>query len=122
MRSIIKAHYDILYNDEPVMTVREEKGWVKVLDALLGEVPILGMFTGYFLHPAYLVTRNPEGSFGGSGSSGVEQGELVMRLEKQPAFFEGKFILENKLPLDPQEESLVLLSLMMVLLLERGRG
>ena len=108
MRSIVKAHYDILDNETPIMTVREEKGWVKVLDALLGEIPILGMFTGFFLHPAYLVERT--------------DGQIVMRLEKQPAFFEGKFTIENKLPLDPREERLVLLSLMMVVLLERGRG
>ena len=110
MRSLWKAHYDILDGDSdtPMMTITEEKGWVKVLDALLGEIPILGLFTGYMLHPAYLVTRS--------------DGVVVMRLAKLPAFLEGKFKLESKLPLDEAEERRVLLSLLMMVLLERSRG
>jgi hypothetical protein len=90
------------------MTIHEEKGWVKVVDALVGEVPILGMFTGYMFHPAYLVTRL--------------DGTVVMRLEKKPAFLEGKFDIESKMPLEPREEQMVLLSLLMMVILERGRG
>jgi hypothetical protein len=112
LRSFIKSHYEIEWEGRPVVTVREEKGWVKVLDALLGEVPILGLFTGYFFHPAYLVTRGVEGA----------EGDVVMRLEKQPAFLEGKFTIENHQPLHPIEERVIILSLMMVVLLERRRG
>jgi uncharacterized protein YxjI len=108
MRSLWKAHYDILDHDTPIMTINEEKGWVKVVDALVGEVPILGMFTGYMFHPAYLVTRL--------------DGTVVMRLEKKPAFLEGKFDIESKMPLEPREEQMVLLSLLMMVILERGRG
>ncbi len=108
MRSLWKAHYDILDHDTPIMTIREEKGWVKVVDALVGEVPVLGMFTGYMFHPAYLVTRL--------------DGTVVMRLEKKPAFLEGKFEIESKLPLEASEEQMVLLSLLMMVILERGRG
>jgi hypothetical protein len=45
-----------------------------------------------------------------------------MRVEKQPAFFEGKFIIEQKDPLDEDEEKRALLSVIMMLLLERSRG
>ena len=108
MRSLWKSHYDILDHETPIMTIREEKGWVKVVDGLVGEIPVLGMFTGYMFHPAYLVTRL--------------DGTVVMRLEKKPAFLEGLFELENKLPLEPREEKLVLLSILMMVILERGRG
>ena len=77
-------------------------------DALLSEIPILGMFSGYFFHPTYLVTR-------GDGSP-------VMRMTKQPAFFEGKFLVEKLGNLSEIEEQRVLLSLMMAILLERSRG
>jgi uncharacterized protein YxjI len=108
MKSLWKARYDILDGENPTLMISEENPWTKVFDALLGEVPIVGMFTGYFFHPAYRVTR-PDGT-------------LVMRLEKQPAFFEGKFIIEKHAEVSPIEETRALLSLVMMILLERRRG
>ncbi|HYN89487.1 MAG TPA: hypothetical protein VER55_13215 [Ardenticatenaceae bacterium] len=108
MKSLWKANYNVLDGDSVVMTISEENPWVKVLDALLGEVPILGFFTGYFLHPAYQVSR-PDGS-------------VVLRLEKQPAFLEGRFTIEQKALLGEDDERRALLSLLMLVLLERGRG
>jgi uncharacterized protein YxjI len=108
MKSIWKAHYDVLDGENAVMTIQEESAWTKVLDGLVGEIPILGMFTGYLFHPAYLVSR--------------QDGTVVLRLEKQPAFFEGKFIIEKKAEMDGQEEERALLSVIMMILLERLRG
>ena len=78
------------------------------MDALVGEIPVVGMFTGYLFHPAYVVAR-PDGT-------------EVMRLEKQPAFLQGKFKIEKLAPLTESEETHVLLSLLMMVLLERNRG
>ncbi len=109
MKSLWKTHYDIMdQSDMVVMSVREENAWVKVWDALLGEVPILGMFTGYLFNPAYLITR-PDGS-------------LILRLAKKPAFFEGKFELQKKGEPTPDEETRALLGMLMMLLLERSKG
>ena len=108
MKSLWKSHYDVLDGEQVVMTIQEESAWTKVLDGLVGEIPILGMFTGYLFHPAYLVTR--------------QDGTLVLRLEKQPAFFEGKFIIEKKAEMNEQEEERALLSVIMMILLERHRG
>src|SRR5918998_3506877 len=57
MRSLWKAHYEILVGGIPLMTIREENPWIKVIDGLVGEIPIVGLFTGLLLQPAYLVTR-----------------------------------------------------------------
>ncbi|MBN2084811.1 MAG: hypothetical protein JW748_06260 [Anaerolineales bacterium] len=108
MRSLWKATYDILEGDNPVMTIQEENPWIRMADGLLSEVPILGMFSGYFFHPAYLVTR--------------ADSSPVMRMTKQRAFFEGKFLVEKLANLTAIEEQRVLLSLMMAILLERSRG
>lgn len=109
MRSIFKAHYEIFDSTEnQVFQINEENGWVKVVDALAGEIPVLGMFTGYFFNPAYIVSRT--------------DGAPVVRMQKQPAFFEGKFILEQKAQLSPEEETRVLLSVLTMTLLERQRG
>ncbi len=108
MKSLWKSHYDILDGDTVVMTIQEEDPWIKVLDGLFGNLPILGMFTGYLFHPAYQVSR-PDGT-------------VVMRLQKEPAFLEGKFTIENRGLLDEDEERRALLGLLTMVLLERERG
>lgn len=109
MRSLWKAHYDILdTNKMDLMTIREEDAWVKVLDALFSSLPFVGGFSGYVFHPAYIVTRPDNIS--------------VMRMQKLPAFFEGRFELEKQGEMSEAEEQTVLLSMIMMLLLERARG
>lgn len=109
MRSIWKAHYEVFdQNNQPVMSFSEENGWTKVLDSLVGEVPVVGMFTGYIFNPAYVLSR--------SGAA------PVIRLVKQPAFFESKFQIIPSAPIPPQDETLVLLSSLMLTLMERRRG
>ena len=118
MKSLWKAQYDVFApgvdanapgGAAPVLSVSEENPWTKVLDGVLGEIPIVGMFTGYLFHPAYLAAR-PGG------------GETVLRLVKEPALFEGRFRIEQKAPLDPDEETRTLLALLMLVLLERSKG
>ena len=46
----------------------------------------------------------------------------MMRVKKQPAFFEGKFKIEKLAEMSEFEEMQILLSIMMMLLLERIRG
>ena len=80
----------------------------KLADAMLGEIPFLSMFTGYFLNPKYLLNSNA--------------GESHMRVTKQPAFFEGKFQLDKLAEFDQVDELTYLMSFIMMLLLERFRG
>lgn len=108
MRSLWRAHYDVFDGEQIVLTITEESPWTKFLDGVVGEIPVVGMFTGYMFHPAYLVKRT--------------NGAIVMRAEKRPAFFEGKFDITRHGDLDPREETRALLALMMMTLLERRRG
>ncbi|HEX6861802.1 MAG TPA: hypothetical protein VF414_03245, partial [Thermoanaerobaculia bacterium] len=56
LRSFWKATYEVGdASGRTVFTIEEENPWVKVLDGLLGEIPIIGIFTGYFLNPKYVV-------------------------------------------------------------------
>lgn len=110
MRSIWKSTYEI--SDEQNQTrfkVTEDNAWTKFLDGLVGEIPVIGMFTGYFLNPSYTVKD--------------EQGNAYYQLKKQPSFFGRRFQLVKKNhEISPSEESLVVLSLLMMVLLERARG
>ena len=109
MKSLWKAHYDIFDETHNAnLTIREENAWIKVFDSLLGEVPVVGMFSGYLFHPAYLVQRADD--------------TTIMRLEKQPAFLEGKFRIDKQAEMSQDEETRALLSLIMMILLERSRG
>lgn len=109
-RSLWRAHYNAFNpgDTEPDFTIREENAGAKVMDSLLGEIPVVGMLTGFLFHPRYLATRI--------------NGEEMMRLEKKPAFFEGKFELQKLGQLSPREEMTLLLSFLMLVLLERKRG
>ena len=109
MRSIWKATYFVMDAfDNQKYKVQEENAWVKVLDGMVGEIPIIGMFTGYFLNPSYIVHDN--------------NGKEIYRLKKMPSFFGRKFQLDQINDIPDHEETLVVLSLMMMVLLERAKG
>ena len=109
MRSLWRAHYEVSRGGGVVLTIREANPWVKVVDALVGELPVIGIFTGYILHPAYLISR-------------ADTGEVVMKATKQAAFLEGKYNIERVGDLRPEDETLAVLNVLMMLLLERRRG
>lgn len=109
MRSIWKASYDILdAQDQPKFKIQEDSAWVRLWDGFVGEIPIIGMFTGYFLNPSYTVT-------------GID-GKAYFKMKKMPSFFGRRFQLDRLVDIDDEEESLVVLSLLMMVLLERARG
>ena len=111
MRSLWKAEYDILKNDVPVFKIREENAFVKFMDAIFGEIPIVGILSGYVFNPVYLV------------QPANDESTVLMRVTKEPAFFESNFKLEaDDAALSEEDEALMVLSLMTMVLLERRRG
>jgi hypothetical protein len=109
-RSLWKAHYEIFdgYNPHPVAIFKEENPWAKVFDAMLGEIPVLGIFTGYLFHPSYLISR--------------VDGMPFMRLKKHASFIGRRFSIDKLAHLEQTEEQRILLGIMMMVLLERARG
>ncbi|MCI5055642.1 MAG: hypothetical protein MRY83_06005 [Flavobacteriales bacterium] len=106
--SLWKANYEIVGNDGQMKyRIQEKNPWAKVMDSLLGEIPLLGMLTGYLFNPAYSVKD-------------LNEKELY-QLKKQPSFFGRKFDITETEALDVDDE-LIVLSLMMMVLLERRRG
>lgn len=109
MRSIWKSTYNILdQTDQNRFTITEDNPWVKIFDNMVGEIPVISMFTGYFLNPSYTV-------------KGID-GKDYFRLKKMPSMFGRRFQLERLIDIDDEDESLVILSLLMMVLLERSRG
>lgn len=108
-RSIWKTSYELVDQHQNIQYhVNEENAWVKVWDSLLGEVPLLGMFTGYFFNPAYLVTDL--------------QGNVVAKIKKQASFFGRHFEVSKLQDIDQDDQERIMLGLMMMILLERRKG
>lgn len=115
MRSIWRATYfsdDV--NGNTTHHLKEDKPWVKVWDAVLNEVPVVNLFTGFMLNPSYTSYRGAERN---------DESQPVMHLKKLPAFFEGKYSIELLNPSISQDEEIQnLLSIIMLVQLERRRG
>lgn len=109
MKSFWRMHYDIQIGGRTAFTIREENPWIKVLDGLFGSIPILSIFSGYVFQPAYLVSPAPDGA-------------PLVRIAKRPALLEGRFRIERLGPLDDSSANAILMSIVMMLLLERSRG
>ncbi len=111
MKSLWRSSYLIFDpNGQPTHFLKEVDPWVKVADGCLTSIPVLGMFSGYFFHPSYIIYQN-----------GTNQ--PIMKLTKQPAFWEGVFSLEPLVSSMPEDEEIrFVLSFIMMLLLERQRG
>jgi hypothetical protein len=67
------------------------------------------MLSGYVFHPAYRVT------YAGTDAR-------LLRVLKQPAFWEGRYLIQRAGSGGPEDERLAVLCILMMLLLERQRG
>lgn len=110
VRSIWKATYEVSDGSgQMTHRITEDNPWVKVIDSFAQEIPVVGMFTGYFFNPAFTVVQE-----------GTERPTL--HLTKQAAFFESSFTIEKLDGMEEAEELRLILALMMMVQLERSRG
>lgn len=108
-RSIWKASYELIDQNQKLQyRIKEENAWVKVMDGIVSEIPIIGAFTGYFFNPTYIVTNLKD--------------EIIVRLKKEPSFWGKKFKIEKVKTIDNDDDQRIVLGLMMMILLERRRG
>tara|TARA_R110002050_G_scaffold74772_4_gene160176 strand:+ start:82458 stop:83054 length:597 start_codon:yes stop_codon:yes gene_type:complete len=108
-KSIWKAEYELIDQHQKLQYhIREDNAWVKVLDSLIGEIPILGFFTGYLFNPSYSVLDLND--------------KPIVRLKKEASFFGRKFELSKLNDIDSDDEERIILGLMMMVLLERRKG
>lgn len=108
MRSLWRAHYEIQAAEGVMLKVTEENPWVKVLDGFFSGLPIIGLFAGYWFHPAYLAKDR--------------SGRLVARVQKTPALTESRYRIELHEAVEGDGRDALLQGFFMMLLLERSRG
>ncbi len=108
-RSIWKASYDVIDpTGETRYTIRERSAMTRMLDGMLGSVPVLGLFTGYVFNPTYDIRD--------------ASGQVVAEFRKRPSGIGRRFSLSLTTPVAAEGEAQLVLSLMMMVLLERSRG
>jgi uncharacterized protein YxjI len=109
MRTFWKATYDVLdETGSAIGLIHEQDAWVKVIDTLVGEIPFLGFVIQQWINPTYLI----------DGTDGT----TYLHLRKRPSLIERRFLLEQDSPLPSRLEQVALPAVLMVVLLERGRG
>ncbi len=107
-KSIWKANYEIIdANNVSCFIVREDNAWVKVMDALLGEIPFVGIFSGYFFNPKYNIFDS--------------QGHKVGQIVKEPSLLESNYKLNLDQP-QVDAQGLLPVSVMTIITRERARG
>ncbi len=107
--SLWKAEYEIFdRHGQLKYFIREENGWVKVIDSIIGEIPVLGALTGYIFNPSYKVVN--------------EMDEIIFRLKKEASFWGRRFKVEKVVDRRIEDDEIIMLGLMMMVLLERRRG
>jgi hypothetical protein len=125
MKSLWRASYDI-YSDQQqlIYHISEENPFIKLIDGAIEMIPIVGpildIFQGMFLNPKYLVTDET-------------RQRLAFRIIKKRSWHEGIFTLEagqdaatgetfDPYILPDEKLMTVLLSVLMMVLLEKNRG
>jgi len=108
IRSLWKATFKLMNEQENHdSTIQEKNAFVKMWDGIFGEIPIIGMLSGYVFNPSYILSTT--------------EGEALFEIRKEPSFFGRKFTVEKLTTSDVNEERFVL-SLALMVLVERGRG
>ncbi len=100
-RSLWRTRFEIMNGEPPNLEIREENSFAKFMDAIMGEIPLLGAVIPRLV---YLVRS--------------EDGDTLLRIEKQPRLFENIFKIERQVEMDGPEETRVLLSLLIMFLTE----
>lgn len=113
VRSLWRASYQLHRNAagtglSPVGEISETNPWIKLIDGLVGEIPVVGWLTGWFLNPSY--------------SLRTDNGQELLRIVKKPSLLERRFELALMAPLGEADQRLAVAASLMLVVLEGARG
>lgn len=108
IKSLWRSTFNLMDSEDRLdHTIKEKNPWVKLWDGLFGELPIVGMLSGYFFNPSYILRNDLD--------------EPMFEIIKEPSFFGRKFKV-NKLTDKEVDDERFVLSLMLMVLMERSNG
>ena len=107
-RSMWRASYELFdHAGQPVGVIREESVFARMMDTMIAEIPVVGLFSPYVFQPKYLLVDMA--------------GTPIMRLSKKPSMVDRRFELDKLAPLSDTDEFRNVLAFVMLVLLERMR-
>ena len=89
-------------------TINEENPFAKVVDSLLGGLPFVGFVCNYIFNSSYIAKS--------------KDGTELFRLTKVPSFWGALFKIDKLAEVTPDEEIRCMMSLLMMIFLEKSRG
>ena len=108
IKSLWRSTFNLMDSEDRLdHTIKEKNPWVKLWDGLFGELPIVGMLSGYFFNPSYILRNDLD--------------EPMFEIVKEPSSFGRKFKV-NKLTDKEVDDERFVLSLMLMVLMERSNG
>jgi uncharacterized protein YxjI len=108
IRSLWKSTFKLMdENENHDHTIQEKNVFVKMWDGIFGEIPIIGILSGYVFNPSYILSTTA--------------GDPLFEITKEPSFFGRKFKVEKLTSREFNEERFIL-SLALMVLVERSRG
>ncbi len=102
-RSLWRTRFKIMNGGPPNLEIREENSFTKFMDAIVGEIPLIGAIIPRLV---YLVS--------------AEDGATLVRIEKRSKLFESRFKIEKQSEFESSEETRILLSLLILILTEQS--
>ena len=110
VRSLWRATYDLVDEaGEADGSITEENPFVKVLDGMLSEIPVVGVLSNYLFQPKYVLKDRA--------------GTPMLRLHKRASLVDRRFSVEELSPAASQHHTRRnVLGLLMLVLLERDRS
>ncbi|WP_140938476.1 LURP-one-related/scramblase family protein [Sphingobacterium lumbrici] len=108
LKSLWRSTFNLMDPTDAIdHSIKEKNPWTKFWDGLFGEIPLIGMLSGYLFNPSYIL-RN-------------DAGEEMFEIKKEPSFFGRKFSVHKITEREVDDERFVL-SLMLLVLMERSNG
>ncbi|MBE8722375.1 LURP-one-related/scramblase family protein [Sphingobacterium pedocola] len=108
LKSLWRSTFNLMDpNDSIDHSIKEKNPWTKFWDGLFGEIPLIGMLSGYLFNPSYILRD--------------DAGEEMFEIKKEPSFFGRKFSVYKITEREVDDERFVL-SLMLLVLMERSNG
>jgi uncharacterized protein YxjI len=108
MRSIWRTTYELRADGRAIGEIVEGNPWIKLLDGIVGEIPLIGFIFASFINPEYHIKRS--------------NGTLIAKVVKRRSLVERNFHIEKVGQVEENEYDFILLGTLMMTLLERTRG
>jgi hypothetical protein len=108
LKSFWKASYSFFdKNEDCVYVLTEKNPWVKIIDSLIGEIPVLSFFSGFLFNPEYEILDS--------------NNNRVATLKKIPTLLSRKFIIQPNSQ-SSELDNLLLLGTITALIFQKDRG